>query len=978
MKTKNCLAVFLLLMPLWLHAQEKLPAKTRQNIQSFLSVFKSTGIQNDDVLRVNSITANRSKRRVTILLNEVLGERPISVQEAVQLKRDIKKRLPAPFNTYELDILCGKLPLEQLVEPDFCDTIYNKRIWGDITYKGYPWVTNSSRPWKAPQGLQDRHLSLWASHGRYYDQNKNLWKWQRPRLFCTSEDQFTQSIVVPFLMPMLENAGAIVWTPRERDWQKHEVVVDNNNSQQNGFYQEITGRNEWVAVAPGFAWNKSIMLNQDTPFQNGTYVITDAQTNHRQASSIIWQPEIPEDGNYAVYISYAHLPTNVPDAQYTVCHSGVNTTYKVNQKMGGGTWVYLGTHHFQAGCSADNCVKLTNQSNYRGTVTADAVRFGGGMGTVARGDSIYPAVLSQMPRYLEGSRYSTQWAGAPYEIYACKEGANDYTEDINARSLMTNYLARGSVYLPGDSGLCVPLEMNLAVHSDAGLRQDSSIVGTLGIYTTGKYTKGEYEGFLAEGILPSGVNRMTSRNLINHIMRSITDDMTATTGTWTRRQMYDRNYSESRVPELPSAILESMSHQNWSDLRYGHDPWFKFLFARSIYKGILRYISSMHGQKTSVTQPLPVQNFAVLLNEQMDSVHLSWQPTVDPLDATAFPTEYLVQTADDKSDWQSGAIVKSNSLTLPILRGRLMRYRVSALNTGGKSMPSAELVAYIPQEATRRLLVVNAFNRLAGPAPIDNATCRGFNMNDDPGVVFLHSPCYTGKQIVFDKTDLPSLGQSGEEYEKILVAGNTFDYPTQHARCIARATTDVAVESCMNDALITMRNALPQVDMVDYIFGAQRNDGYSMLSKPVFTSATMDIMWHYAKMGASILCSGAYLSEELDNEEKRAFAQEVLHLQPNGSVNISEGQNMLQGMGTTFTINNDLNEETFSTTRCSSLQPMEGAFVSSLYTTSQQAASVAWSCEKQHVLTYGYPLEMITDKQLREAIIEASIKFLIQ
>ena len=46
-------------------------------------------------------------------------------------------------------------------------------------------------------------------HGIYYDQKKNKWKWQRPNLFCTNEDLFTQTIVVPYLIPMLERAGAV-------------------------------------------------------------------------------------------------------------------------------------------------------------------------------------------------------------------------------------------------------------------------------------------------------------------------------------------------------------------------------------------------------------------------------------------------------------------------------------------------------------------------------------------------------------------------------------------------------------------------------------------------------------------------------------------------------------------------------------------------------------------------------------------------
>ena len=46
------------------------------------------------------------------------------------------------------------------------------RAWGDIEHHGRAWVTNLSKDNKISKGLQDRHISLWASHGYYYDPQK--------------------------------------------------------------------------------------------------------------------------------------------------------------------------------------------------------------------------------------------------------------------------------------------------------------------------------------------------------------------------------------------------------------------------------------------------------------------------------------------------------------------------------------------------------------------------------------------------------------------------------------------------------------------------------------------------------------------------------------------------------------------------------------------------------------------------------------
>ena len=115
--------------------------------------------------------------------------------------------------------------------------------------------------------------------------------------------------------------------------------------------------------------------------------------------------------------------------------------------MGGGTWVYLGTFKFDAGSNEFNRVVLTNQSSKRGIVTADAVRFGGGMGNIERGGKV-----SGLPRNMEGARYYAQWAGMPYSVYSTHNGTNDYADDINTRSKMTNYLGGGSCYMPTTDG----------------------------------------------------------------------------------------------------------------------------------------------------------------------------------------------------------------------------------------------------------------------------------------------------------------------------------------------------------------------------------------------------------------------------------------------------------------------------------------------------------------------------------------------
>lgn len=50
---------------------------------------------------------------------------------------------------------------------------------------------------------------------------------------------------MPYLIPMLQNAGAIVFTPRERDWQRNEIVIDNDDAVKSVYYFEKEASKRW-------------------------------------------------------------------------------------------------------------------------------------------------------------------------------------------------------------------------------------------------------------------------------------------------------------------------------------------------------------------------------------------------------------------------------------------------------------------------------------------------------------------------------------------------------------------------------------------------------------------------------------------------------------------------------------------------------------------------------------------------------------
>ena len=837
-----------------------------------------------------------------IFLNSALQDIPIRQDNANAIVSTIRSFLPANLNKKKLQVLIDGQDIFSLI-PNFYRPKAERRPAFHNTVTT-PLVTRADRPYTPHNGLDGKHIAMWQSHGKYFELGANRWEWQRARLFESVEDKFTQSFVLPYLIPMLENAGAYVMTPRERDTNPYEVIVDNDGQKAKSPYTEQNGVNTWQqGEGTGFAYARATYQNFENPFTEGTYRQTTTVRKASQASTITWTPQILQERSYAVYVSYKTVEGSTTDAHYTVCHKGVETHFTVNQTMGGGTWVYLGTFNF--GMGKGNYVKLTNVSHTDGKiVTADAVRFGGGMGNIARvasGDSTYlytkgntrslgglprneyqpsftvKPMTSGYPRFLEGARYYMQWAGIPDSVYSPTQGRNDYTDDYRNRGIWVNYIAGGSKACPDVKGLNIPVALSFAFHSDAGTVKGDSIIGNLGIYQTSMYG----------GRFADGTSRDANRDLCDLVQSSITHDLrTQVEPKWTRRGMWNQRYFEAWTPRVPAMLLELMSHENFADMRYGLDPRFAFITSRAIYKGILRFLSSEYGYDY-VVQPLPVNHFSALFNKK-NEVELSWAPVADSLEATAMPDHYIVYKRIGNGDFDNGTVVKKNSFTCTIPTDVVVSFKVTALNKGGESFPSEVLSVGINSKATARpVLVINGFDRLSAPddfVSADDAEA-GFLADNDNGVSYQQLISYVGKMKEFRRAipwthdDAAGFGDSYGNYEGKIIAGNTFDYPALHGSSILNAGYSFC--SMGRSALNTFEGKLPQAlkpltgeacqsafSAIDLILGKQKQSkfgrpGLHPLSFKTFDETMQNFLTAYCKAGGAVFVSGSYVGTDL-------------------------------------------------------------------------------------------------------------------
>ncbi len=935
-------------------------------------------------VRVSSITAKGGK--VVIKTSIALSYYPVREDNVRALYDSVRTLLPKEYRKRKIEIITDGRSLADLI-PLFAREASKERRFtngGD----GRQLVRRESRPFTIEKGLNGRHIALWQSHGRYFNQKINDWSWQRSLLWQTVEDLYTQSYVLPYLVPMLENAGATVLLPRERDFQTAEIIADNDKGTDTASeYAESNGVQSWKPYEQGFAYKKTTYLSGENPFADGTSRIVKTIIAG-EPSTAQWSADVPQEGEYAVYVAYRSLPTSADDAHYTVKHAGGESLFCVNQRMGGGTWIYLGTFLFKDKA----VVSLSNISEKIGqTVCADAVKIGGGMGNIARTvcDSLqvigldYTPITSGMPRYCEGARYWLQWAGFDKSVYSPKNDTDDYKDDYMSRGEWVNALMGGSRKAPKTAGLGIPIDMSLAFHTDAGITDNDNTVGTLGIFFT-HCNKGRYA---------DKVSRYRSRDLTDAVMSQICSDVRrAFDPEWTRRGMWNRSYFEARVPETPAMLLELLSHQNLADMRYGHDPNFKFTVARAIYKGVLRHIAEQYGVEYKVA-PLPVEKFASRIVGD-DEVALSWSAVRDTLEPTANAEAYILYTRIGDGGFDNGRVVRDTTAVVKQPAGEIYSYRITAVNAGGESFPSETLAAYIAPNEAKKVLIINGFDRVAAPA----SDGSGFHNDFDSGCAYLRDVAFIGEQRVFDtalrreKNEQRALGASYCDHEGKIVGGNTFDYPYLYGVSLAKAGYSFA--SASRKAVEAGVADLSQYNAVNLILGKQCTTkigrGVFDSRYRCFTAGMQKVLADYINGGGALFASGAYIGYDLfcgeeSTDADREFARTVLHLDfvtdcaTRASAAIICARNLpVHFSAGRYDFCTEYTPECYKVDSVDAFSPIgSGAYGIMRYADSRQAAAIGWRGEQGGAtFVMGFPFETIRESNARDVLLKDIMEFL--
>ncbi len=717
--------------------------KIANTLGTYPTLFEEYKSQEDRKVKLDKVKIDYAKGVINLYFSFRLYELPI--REALieewesALFSQIKSYIPKQYSSFELQLWAVDTPLE-----NYIPNLYRSTTKVDESRKGKiqeetPLTFNPSKGLYS-KGLSHRSIALWPSHGYVYEtrDEKPSWQFQRPALFRTIEDLNTFQYCYNYIIPMLENAGAVVVSPRERSPQTIEVIIDNDMTDKSLSPTILSG--EWSKSNAGYRHIET--LTDENPHSLGTYLSSSG------TSEIEFKTTLPSSGRYGVTISYKSLTGSSKKVEAVISHSQGESTVEINQQMGGSSWVYLGEWDFSTTAT------LTLRGTDSGIITADAVRFGGGMGSVERGGKV-----SGKARWAEAARYYMQYSGVDPSVYTVGEIESkkdprrkkstpdklDYIDDYKGRGNWVNYLRQEKN---------IPIDLSLGVHTDAGIAD--SIYGTLTIHYSNK----------RKGKLWDKSSKLASRDLADIIQSEVCRHIeTNITSDWTRRALFDREYAEVSRPEVPSLILEMFSHQNSIDMQFGTSPRFRFQMSRAIYVGILKFLSDRYNTDY-VVQPLPLKSFDMELCAG-DSIRLKWEDNIDNLEPTATPTHYVLYTRlGEGTGFDNGRVIYGTHIDLPIERDGIVRsYRVTACNDGGESFPSETLSCGFSQEASA-IPVIQVKNN-----------CKRFSTN----TAYLWDYSYCGeitdkdKHSEFVDNENPGYGGSSKEFAGFGRSAETLD-----------------------------------------------------------------------------------------------------------------------------------------------------------------------------------------------------------
>ena len=246
--------------------------------------------------------------------------------------------------------------------------------------------------------LTDREVYVSQSHGWIW--SVNSFDTQRSEAFGAVEDFHATETINQYLLHYLENAGAMVYTTKERCMNPLMAISDNDAS---GYTEYGSGFIDGpLGFADFFPW-----VYGENPFEAGTTRRFPSNSGGMSHGFPMFQKM-----GYMLFMSVGiPMRSNDSQAHYQIHHNGGIIDRYFDQRVHGSTWQYVETLWLEQGVDSLH-IELVGDSLESGKwLSADAVRVGGGMGDVQR-----QGTVSGRPRWEGGAIQYVQFNGAPKSV----------------------------------------------------------------------------------------------------------------------------------------------------------------------------------------------------------------------------------------------------------------------------------------------------------------------------------------------------------------------------------------------------------------------------------------------------------------------------------------------------------------------------------------------------------------------------------
>jgi len=621
--------------------------------------------------------------------------------------------------------------------------------------------------------LSGKTVWLSAGHGWKYDKRHHNIRTQRSNHHGIVEDFATAEMVNYYLLKYLYQAGANVWTVRERDMNPKEIIVSNEDRRAG--YKE-TGH-----------WQTS----SSKGYKESSYRY--AISGRKTSATATFQPLISEAGLYWISVHYRSGLNRSIDARYEVHHAGGLAQVSINQEVHGSTWVYLGQFYLEKGQQSK--VVLINESSEQGqAIIADAVRFGGGMGN---GTECQPQAKSGEPRF-----------EAAASLYSSFQGFPKCLNDVTVRPAYAEWeLAKGNRKERENA-------IYLSLHTNAnGGRGTESFVHSY------KAIKGSWS---------------LQHYIHQEVIKGIREDYDP---QWKNRGRKAADFGELRgLKTMPGVLLEVAFHDHPQDAKALKDPEFRRVVSRAVYRGVVRYFANKSGK-----QPLYLPEPPTHLHAQSQDAHsikVSWKPAKEG----SRIRHYKVYQSDHGKAFANGIKSTSTNYTFKGLQpGKIYFFRVSAVNEGGESFPTATVAVKTPEKGREgyRYLMVDGYDRLDGSL----------------------APVVVEKQ--------PRHAPLGATRRLLLEQMNNYDYINEHAQAFDKS--GLAFDGATNEVVADQLVSLSAYDGVNWYLGRESVEDETLSRKE------QQLLKRYLDKGGNLIISGSELAYDLDGKQNgRDFYQRYL------------------------------------------------------------------------------------------------------